>query len=386
MLEQQQTAKSSLAPAHAPSISIGIIAWNEENAIRSTLESLFAQSLFERLGRDAVRCEIICLANACTDRTAAITAEIFSEQNACRPGLSCRVAEITERGKANAWNVFVHRLSARDAKCLFLMDADIAFQGRDTLWNMLTALEENPAANIATDRPCKSISSKPNPSLLERLSLLASRSTQAGEAQLCGQLYCIRSETARRIFLPRDLGSCDDGFIKALVCTDFLTGPVNPARIVLAKDAAHMFDAYTSIRSVLKNQKRQAIGQAILHCLVDDYLKTLPPADRADLAAFLREKERVDPDWIKELMARHARRTKYFWRLIPGLAAFRFRRLARLDWSGRFKCLPTAVAGSFLSMVSCVRARAHFKKGCAQYWPHARTSGPKQGQIQSGQF
>ena len=266
------------------------------------------------------------------------------------------------------------------------MDADITFQGRDTLWNMLAVLKENSAAHIATDRPCKSISSKPNPSLLERLSLLSSHVTQAGDAQLCGQLYCIRSEAARRIFLPRDLGSCDDGFIKALVCTDFLTHPVDPARIVLAKDAAHTFDAYTSIRSVLKNQKRQAIGQAILHLLVDDYLKNLPLSDRANLEAFLREKERVDPDWLKRLMAGHARRTKYFWQLIPGLAAFRFKRLARLNWGKRFQCFPAAVAGFFLAMFSCVLARAHLKKGCTQYWPHARVSGSGEGQIRPGQF
>ena len=86
MLGRQDAAESTSASANATSISIGIIAWNEEKAIRSTLESLFQQSLFDRLGRDAVRCEIICLANDCTDRTAAIAAEIFSEQSAASSG------------------------------------------------------------------------------------------------------------------------------------------------------------------------------------------------------------------------------------------------------------------------------------------------------------
>ena len=47
--------------------------------------------------------------------------------------------------------------------------------------------------------------------------------TGSASAQLCGQLYCIRAEVARNIYLPKDLCACDDGFIKALVCTDFLT-------------------------------------------------------------------------------------------------------------------------------------------------------------------
>ncbi|MDB6017653.1 MAG: hypothetical protein JWR19_2142 [Pedosphaera sp.] len=359
-------------------LSIGIIAWNEEKNIRRALESLFAQSLFEALDRRNLQCEIICLANGCTDRTAQIAGAIFQEQAARHPfpqAFVCRSLDIRERGKINAWNLFVHSLSAPEARCLILMDADILIDNRDTLANMVETLERNPAACVATDLPCKHISTKQNKSLLERLSLVASQMTQVGEAQLCGQLYCIRSEVARRIYLPKDLAACEDGFIKAIVCTDFLTRQVIPGRILLAQGASHTFEAYTSIRAILKNQKRQMIGQAIVHILVDDYLKTLTLPERLDLARTLQEKEDTDPFWLKRLISDHLRRTRFFWRLIPGLAGFRFKRLTRLHGVRKIIFLPAAVAGFFVSMVSCFMAHTFLKAGQTQYWPHAKSSG-----------
>src|SRR5438067_439959 len=126
---------------HLPiTLSIGIIAWNEESVIRATLDCLFEQSLFAELSRTGRRAEIICIPNACTDRTAAIASEVFSQQqqrHPCHKSFSWRVENLAERGKINAWNQFVHRLSAREASYLFLMDADILIHQKETLWNML---------------------------------------------------------------------------------------------------------------------------------------------------------------------------------------------------------------------------------------------------------
>ena len=199
--------------------------------------------------------------------------------------------------------------------------------------------------------------------------------TQAAEAQLCGQLYCIRSAIARRIYLPRDLAACEDGFIKAIVCTDFLTQESVTGRILQANEASHTFEAYTSIRSILKNQKRQMIGQAMVHILVDDYLRTLAPSERMNLARTLKEKERADPSWLKRLIENHVHETKYFWRLIPGIAAFRFKRLARIEGARKILCFPMAVAGFLVSMFSCFLAYGFLKQGRTEYWPHAKSSG-----------
>ncbi|HWF20161.1 MAG TPA: glycosyltransferase [Verrucomicrobiae bacterium] len=361
-------------------VSIGIIAWNEEKSIGRALESLFRQTLFGKLAQRGLRCEIVCVANGCTDGTSDVVTKIFADQShrhPCREIFSCRHLDLKERGKINAWNCFVHQLSAPDARFLFLMDADIVINETEALWNMVAALEGNPHAVISTDKPCKHIAARRRKSFAERLSLRAGQMTRAGQAQLCAQLYCIRAETARRIHLPKDLPACEDGFIKAIVCTDFLTRDVNPLRIMTAPGASHTFEAYTTLRGVLRNQKRQMIGQAAVHVLVDDYLKTLAVSERKNLAGTLREKDRKDPLWLKQLIAEHVRQTRFFWRLVPGLVGFRFHRLARLKGFGKITCLPAAMAGFVLSMLSSFLAYGFLKKGGVSYWPHAKSPGQK---------
>jgi glycosyltransferase involved in cell wall biosynthesis len=186
-------------------VSIGIIAWNEEEAIAPMLKSLFQQTFFAELTKRHCKCEIVCLANGCTDKTAEVAREIFSEQAKSHPhaaSFSGRVVELKQRGKINAWNAFVHSVSSRNAGFLFLMDADIIIHNRETLWNMLFTLLFNREASIAVDRPCKDIEFKSRNTLREKISLTASRLTRSSVAQLCAELYCIRSEIALYIFLP----------------------------------------------------------------------------------------------------------------------------------------------------------------------------------------
>src|SRR5207244_1567057 len=102
-----------------PRLSIAVRAWNEEAVIRRTLESVFQQSLFEELSRRGEICEVICVPNGCTDRTAGIAADVFEEQIARHPfsaAFSCRVAEIQEAGRNNTWNAFVHEISNPGAR------------------------------------------------------------------------------------------------------------------------------------------------------------------------------------------------------------------------------------------------------------------------------
>ncbi len=363
-------------------VSLGVLAWNEEAAIRPMLESLFRQSFFAALARCHLRCEILCVANGCTDRTPAIAAEIFNAQTRDHPGkdtFSCRVVELPERGKLNAWNVFVHQLSSPEAEVLFLMDGDIVLHHPETLWNMYEALENNSKASIATDQPIKDIALKSKRTLGERLSLSTSRMTQSGAAQLSGQLYCIKATMARNIYLPRDLVACEDGFIKSLVCTYFATRELSPDRIVLAPNASHVFQAYTSPRDILNNQKRQMIGQTMVHLLVDQYLKQLPLEQRLNLAETLRAREAADPLWLKRLIGEHVRRTRFFWRLFPRILTFRFQRLARLRGRERLRHLPAALAGWLVTLVACWRARRFLKRGYTDYWPE--THSPELSQL-----
>ena len=362
-------------------ISIGILAWNEEEAIGATLESLFAQTLFSKLGASRLHCEILCVTNGCTDRTPEIVSEVCDQQQATHPqraSFIARACNIVQRGKNNAWNLFVHQLSRKESDYLILMDGDIVLQDPDTLWNMYRALEINDEAAIATDNPIKDVSLKSRKGFVERASLGASALTQSAAAQVTGQLYCIRAPIARNIYLPRDLVACEDGFIKSLVCTYSLLRESTPERVVQAPNASHIFQAYTSLGDILRNQKRQIIGQTIVHILVDKHLKKLSLDEKINLGETLQDKEQSDPHWLKRLIADHLRETQVFWRLYPNLLTARFARLRRLRGIKKLMCLPIAIAGSTLTLLAAWLAWRFLKKGYTDYWPDTRSPGLKE--------
>ncbi|HWV98975.1 MAG TPA: glycosyltransferase [Candidatus Acidoferrum sp.] len=356
----------------APRISIAVRAWNEEVVIRRTLESLFQQSLFEELSARGEHCEVLCIPNGCADRTAEIAAEVFAGQeksNSFTGAFACSVRNIREAGRNHTWNAFVHTLSHPEAEFLFLMDSDIFFDRRETLFSMYRALLENPEASVASDQPVKDVSLKPLKSWRDRISLATSAMNGALPGQMTGQLYCIRTAVARRLYLPKDLG-IDDGFIKAIVCTDFFSKALNPSRIVVAPNASHVYEAYTSAGELLKNQKRQMIGQTIVHVLVE-YAKALPQPQRTNLGDTLRREERACPDWVARLVAQHLQRVHFFWRLFPDAPRFRFKRWWRMRGMKRVTHLPATLVGFAVTMLACAQAFRHFKRGKMHFWPKA---------------
>jgi glycosyltransferase involved in cell wall biosynthesis len=372
MLTPETDIASDEAPTPAPvCVAIGIMAWNEERAIPAALASLFAQSLFGLLAARGERAEIVVLPNGCTDRTASVAEQTMARLRADHPhaeAITARVCELEQPGRNNAWNRFVHEFSAREARFIMMMDADILFHGEHTLRNMLGALERDPEAMVATDRAHKEIEFKPRKTLRDRLSLATTAMNRTNAACFSGQCYGMRAPIARNLYLPRDAGAPDDGFFKQVICTDFLTRPVNPRRVVLAPDAAHIFEAYTSPAEVFRNQRRQMIGQTIVHVLIE-HLKTRPHAERINLAATLRRLDSRDPDWLKRLLAQHVSRARFFWELFPGLLTFRLRRCWALGGWRRVTYLPAALAATGLTVAACWSAFRFLKRGNTHFWP-----------------
>lgn len=362
------------APSKYPvRLSIGIMAWNEEDSIRTTLESLFRQSVFQKLCARNEQVEIVVVANGCTDRTVPVTREFLekmSREHDWSDGFTARVVDVPEPGKCNAWNRFVHEFSSLEAEFICGMDSDIVFHHRDTIFNLMDTLDGHPHAVASSGRHCKDILFKERKTLRDRISLATSSMSATSPAMICGQLYCVRAAVARNIYLPRGLGAVEDGFIKAAVCTDFFTREDDPRRVTLAPNAAHIFEAYVSLGDVLNNQKRQMIGQATVHVLVR-YLRSLPVADRLALAETLRRHDRCDPEWLKRLVNEHIQSQRYFWQLFPGALSFRFRRLWKLPPLQRLTHLPAALAGFAVTFVSAWRAHRVLRAGVTQYWPKA---------------
>jgi glycosyltransferase involved in cell wall biosynthesis len=347
------------------------MAWNEEDSIRTTLESLFRQSIFEKLGARQKRCEIFCIANGCTDRTVEIAREVFAQmdrEHVHADAFTAKVVELEEPGRSNAWNRFVHDFSAPEAQFICLMDADIIFRQRDTILSLAKTLEMDSHAWVSTGRHYKDIYFKEHKTLRDHISLATSAMTGTIAGGFSGQLYCMRAPVIRRIRLPRDLVANDDGFMKTVICTDFLTRDADPSRIAHAPNAAIIYEAYVSIRDVLNNQMRQMIGQTTVHVLLE-HLKELPAESRERLAETIGRNDRREPDWFKKLNERHIRNIPVFWRLFPGILTFRFKRLGKLPGIQKFTHAPAALVGFTVTMISCWRAFRYLRSGMSPYWP-----------------
>ncbi len=352
-------------------LSIGIMAWNEEASIGPMLTSLLGQTVFARLAARGEGCEIVCLCNGCTDATARVAAGVLARHGGMHPaetGPNAWVADIPEPGRNNAWNRFVHEFSARETRYICLMDADIDLEQADTLELVLAELERNPRLGGASDCPRKNISGKGRRSARERLSLAMSDMTGTIEGRLNGMLYCLRAGIARNIFLPRDLGATDDGFFKAVICTDFFREPSDPSRVVSVVGATHLYEAYLSLRDVVNNQKRQMIGQTTVFVLLE-YLRAQPEHDRANLAATMRRNEARDPDWFKKLIDARVARPRRFWQLFPGILAFRWQRLGKMRGIRRLTHFPAAAAGFVITLVACWQASTFLRRGVSAFWP-----------------
>src|SRR4051812_47756985 len=362
-------------------VSIGILARNEETRLGDCLAGLFRQTLFAELERRGERAEIWCVANACTDNTAAVAERIFHEAASSHPHAATFLANavsVRTPGKINAWNLFVHEISATESQCLILMDADIRLGEATTLWNLFHGLEENPAAQLAAGEPIKDIALKASPTLWERISLAPSRLTQGSGPQLTGQLYAIRAFAARRIRLPRDLAACEDGFIKNIICTDFLLKETESNRLLRVTGASHVFEAYVSARDIFRNQKRQMIGQTFVYLLLDRYLPGLCAQENLPLGETIRKLDEEDPQWLRRLVRYHISETKHFWQLFPGVCTFRYERWARRPAGERLRFFPAMVVGSLVTIASTWMAWRSLRRGLLEYWPEkpARPSGP----------
>ncbi|MDB6113832.1 MAG: hypothetical protein JWQ62_777 [Lacunisphaera sp.] len=359
-------------PAGQIVVSIGLLARNEETGLPGALATLFRQSIFAELERRGLRAEIWLVANACTDDTAAVAERIFHEQGTTHPqraSFFAHAVSVATPGKINAWNLFVHEISTHEARSLILMDADILLGPETTLWNLYQGLEDNAVAQVTVGEVFKDLATKSTPSLRERISLSTSRLTQSSTAQLTGQLYCIRAETARRIRLPRDLAACEDGFIKNLVCTDFLLKESNPDRILKVAGAAHTFEAYTTASAILRNQKRQMIGQTFVHVLVDTYLPARCARNGLSPAETVEQLDEEDPQWLRNLIRNHVRDAGHFWLLFPGVCTFRLKRWASQRGWQKARHLPATLVGCGVTMVAAWLAFSSLRQGLLEYWP-----------------
>lgn len=349
-------------------LSIGVMACNEENSIKPTLESLLRQSVFDQLAARHAQCEIVVVANACTDRTAEVAREVFARARRMNPKtdfFTARVIEIPEPGRNNAWNRFVHEFSAVEARFLASMHADILLHHRDALVSLVSALERLPRANASSGRRCADVLFKERKTFWERLALSGSPGEGGGPLHLNGEFICLRAGIAREIFLPRGLDGGFDRFITQIIGTNFFSEAFDARRITFVRDAAHICASHVGPREVLESKKRRMIGQTAAHVLID-YLRSRSIRERRCLNETLRSHETADREWLEKLIARHVRRRRFFGHLFPGV--LRVGR-SRIHGLRRLKHIPETCATFVLNVIACLRAHRSLRSRPAVVQP-----------------
>lgn len=353
-------------------ISIGIFAYNEASVISKNLKTFLKQSLFQK-SQENLDIEIVIVPNGCSDNTAYVAKNTLDNLllSSNSIDINYRICELKQAGKANAWNVFVHQLSAPQADYIFFMDADIQLIEQKTLRSMLNVLQTMPETYVSIDRPIKDIFFKKKKNLMEQLSILISslsgtKTVQENSAAwICGQLYCMRAEIARSIWLPTNILN-EDGFLYSAVVSDLWRSSTKPERVILANQASHSFEAYTNIYKLLRHEKGQICGNAVNE-LIYEYLLTDENTNK-NIGQTIKQKNEQNHMWVNDLI--QAKITEKGWWVIPRFILMRrFFSLKGKSIGKSILLFPLAFAAFCVDFLLAVRANLdlHKAKGLA-YW------------------
>ena len=340
-------------------ISIGVFAHNEEERIGATLASLLGQDLLDPARRPGTTVELVVLPNGCRDGTAAAAEQVLREQFAGLPGVTARVENLAEAGKSRTWNVYVHRLADPAADILLFLDGDIQLVGTSTLRQLVQALQDHPEAHASVDVILKDLAFKQNLSAREKMSLAASELTRSGPPKLAGSLYAARGPVVRRFWMPVGL-LVEDGYLKALLCTDGFTRPDTPSRLVRAEEAAHTFAAVTDLRTLFKHEVRLLVGSA-MNFILFDHLAAQVRVTGQPGGELVGKWNAEQPDWFPHLVDRGLR-AKGWWQAPTGFIALPLRQLRQLPAGKALKRLPAAVLRMGFNLCAAVAANGQLRR------------------------
>lgn len=352
-------------------ISIGILAWNEEDVIETTLVSLFRQSVFlDKAGSlPDVEWEVIVVPNGCSDGTAAVARRVLGNL-AGQTGdqkIAFAVHELNEPGKSNAWNHYIHEFSSRQSDLILMMDADIEFGEAETISNTVKALLQNPQAEVAVDMPLKDVVKKANKTPIEWLSATASRVTTEGSPAISGQFFCARANALRQIWMPKGL-AVEDGFLRAMIVTDCFRSAVDEGKIIRAKNATHYYETLSSLRSIFRHELRIVIGTAVNCYFTWDFLLFATEPSGHGAGVLIRNQIEKDPTWYPRFID-NSIRNHGFWVLPRGMLFRRFSRLKYYRGLGLMKGIVVVTLGFLLDLPVFIAANHRLKKGgVIGYW------------------
>ncbi len=343
-------------------IAIGIAAWNEEASIGLTLDSLFRQSLFQDSRPEIESIHVVVVANGCTDKTVS-RAQAAMERNLNKPQSKAtgEVVEIVRPGKSNAWNIFIHEKTPADIDYIFMLDADVIIRGDDTMWSMVSGLNQAPEKVAASALGIKDIELKSKKSLWDRFSIaMTNMERDARLMYICGQLYCGRGKFLKNWSFPEGWVAGDDAWIATMAITNYLTTDYQFDKILYPDGAEFIFEAYTSFSVLFRQHRRRQIGSFVRQIVVD-YVKQNQVHGLPDAGLIVRTANSERPEWLRQEIDKRIN-ARGFW-VIPFSRVFqRFTQLRGLPFRKKIARLPLAMLGSIWSFAVFTSANRMLKK------------------------
>ena len=231
-------------------VDIGVFAHNEAAGIAAMVARLAAQDIWTTAG---VSARVLVLCNGCRDATA-------ETARSAAVGSGVEVVDLPLGGKSRTWNRFVHDLSRPDAEVLMFVDADIEFRDVGALAQMLRNLG---ALWVLNSQPVKDTVVRPEGlSGMDKFIAAAAGGLDNWKTAVCGSLYAMPAGVARRFHLPIGL-PVEDGFLRAMVLRDAITGPEDFSRIDGLEGMFHVYGSERTIAALIRHQVRIVIGSAV---------------------------------------------------------------------------------------------------------------------------
>jgi hypothetical protein len=274
------------------------------------------------------------------------------------------VLDLEQSGKSRTLNALIHSHLRPEAEIFVFMDGDVRLVEPTTLGRIVAALASRPDLRIFAGRPVKDIvHHKIETGPIGRLIAAGAEQLTDFRTSLAGGLYGIRASAARGVHLPIGL-PVEDGFIRAMVVTDFLTLPDQLDRIDGDPGVFFIYESIRTLPALVRHQTRLVVGSAINAMLFARIRKLAPTAEAAQ--ALLREAA-SDEQWLPRALQEELPKAPY------GYVPFRFmtKRVKRFDRRilARPSKLLAFLGGIGLDIVSWVNASRVMRSGrAAGHW------------------
>ena len=245
-------------------IDIAILAHNEAEHLPLMLADLMAQTA---LCDPALDIRIAVLANGCSDDTADVARRAVASPP-LETGATFEVLDFAEPGKSRTMNRFLREILRPEATLVTFMDGDIRLPRHDTLARMVSEMEARAELQVFVSRPVKDIVYHGTEvGFVARLIAAGSEGLTDYRRSIAGSLFMLRAEVALRLSLPAGL-PVEDGFIRAMLLTDFLSSPEDISRIDGDENVFHLYEAVQTISALVQHQTRLVVGgERVALCL-----------------------------------------------------------------------------------------------------------------------